>query len=474
MNTSSPAIVVRDVGKLFQRGERHDSLRDLVPAVIRKLRGAAPVARTEPGRDEFWAVKDLTFEVEFGRALGIIGPNGAGKSTSLKLLTGILRPTTGQVRMRGRVASLIEVSAGFHQDLTGRENVYLQGAIMGMTRREVDSRLDSIVDFSGIEPFIDTPVKRYSSGMNARLGFAIAVHLEPDVLVIDEVLSVGDMAFQAKCVERMKAFKRDGVAIVFVSHNMQAVGELCDEALVIKGHPRFVGDVGDGVSTYLRLSDEPATDRMIGRGRDRHRPGPRRRRRRPGRADRAAPGAHPPGRRPVHEGDARLHVLLRRLPRHRPGVRVRRAHHQRGARPRTHRRRRRGAPGLPPRGEPDPGPVRVLVRGQRPRRGHGDRSRDSGGGAARGRVPDLRRDGGPRGRRRPCARGRSRRTPERWPSGDCLRAGSGSADAVGAGGLEVRRPRPRPRPSDCRQPPQARPYTRSWNWCSVSRGTPPP
>ena len=250
------AVQVSNVSKLFHRGERHDSLRDLIPSMVRRLRGRTAPAGPGPGADTFYAVRDLNFDVEFGRALGIIGPNGAGKSTTLKLLTGILRPTTGEIRMRGRVASLIEVSAGFHQDLTGRENVYLQGAIMGLTRREVGQRLASIVDFSGIEAFIDTPVKRYSSGMNARLGFSIAVHLEPDVLVIDEVLSVGDMAFQAKCVERMKAFKRDGVAIVFVSHNMQAVGELCDEALVVKGTPRFRGNVGDAVQCYLDLSND--------------------------------------------------------------------------------------------------------------------------------------------------------------------------------------------------------------------------
>jgi ABC-type polysaccharide/polyol phosphate transport system ATPase subunit len=262
MATSAPpAVLVEGVSKRFTRGERHDSLRDLIPALLRRARGSDGPQGAALGRDEFWAVRDLTFEVEFGRALGIIGPNGAGKSTTLKLLTGILRPTTGEIRMRGRVASLIEVSAGFHQDLTGRENVYLQGAIMGMTRQEVGRRLDSIVDFSGIEAFIDTPVKRYSSGMNARLGFAIAVHLDPDVLVIDEVLSVGDMAFQAKCTDRMKAFKRDGVAIVFVSHNMQAVGELCDEAIVIKGHPRFQGAVGQAVQQYLSIANHDGDTR---------------------------------------------------------------------------------------------------------------------------------------------------------------------------------------------------------------------
>jgi lipopolysaccharide transport system ATP-binding protein len=269
--------VAADVWKRFQRGERHDSLRDLIPALLRRPRrssgdgpdgagdGTPDGAALPGGRDAFWAVQDVSFTVEFGRALGIIGPNGAGKSTMLKLLTGILRPTRGEIRMRGRVASLIEVSAGFHPDLTGRENVYLQGAIMGMTRPELARRLESIVEFSGIAAFIDTPVKRYSSGMNARLGFAIAVHLEPDVLVIDEVLSVGDMAFQAKCVERMKAFKRAGVAIVFVSHNMQAVGELCDEALVIQGAPRFRGAVGEAVGCYLALANGGA-QRDVGDG----------------------------------------------------------------------------------------------------------------------------------------------------------------------------------------------------------------
>jgi len=258
MTTSStPAVLVENVAKRFQRGERHDSLRDLIPALLRRAgrRGETNGVATLD-RDEFWAVRDLNFQVDFGRALGIIGPNGAGKSTTLKLLTGILRPTQGEIRMRGRVASLIEVSAGFHPDLTGRENVYLQGAVMGMSRREVDSQLDSIVAFSEVEDFIDTPVKRYSSGMNARLGFSIAVHVNPDVLVIDEVLSVGDMSFQKKCVERMLAFKREGVAIVFVSHNMQAIGELCDEAIVIKGNPRFQGAVGEAVTSYLRLSGD--------------------------------------------------------------------------------------------------------------------------------------------------------------------------------------------------------------------------
>ena len=256
---SDVAVQVDDVWKRFHRGERQDSLRDLIPALIRRARPRRPENALPQG--DFWAVREVGYQVRFGEALGIIGPNGAGKSTMLKLLTGILRPNQGEIRMRGRLASLIEVSAGFHQDLTGRENVFLQGAIMGMSRREVQQRLDSIVDFSGIEAFIDTPVKRYSSGMNARLGFSIAVHLEPDVLVIDEVLSVGDMAFQEKCVQRMKAFKRDGVAIVFVSHNMQAIGDLCDRALVIKSSPRFLGAVGEAVSHYLGVAGDGASSR---------------------------------------------------------------------------------------------------------------------------------------------------------------------------------------------------------------------
>src|SRR5205814_3843662 len=200
------AVVFEGIWKKFRRGERHDSLRDLVPALARGLaRRRRPLDLAE---QEFWAVRDVSFEVGPGEALGIIGPNGAGKSTSLKLLTKILRPTRGQCALRGRVGALIEVAAGFHPDLTGRENVFLQGAIMGMARNEVTRKLDAIIDFSGLHDFVDTPVKRYSSGMNARLGFSIAANLNPDVLVIDEVLAVGDMAFQQRCINRMEEFKR--------------------------------------------------------------------------------------------------------------------------------------------------------------------------------------------------------------------------------------------------------------------------
>jgi ABC-type polysaccharide/polyol phosphate transport system ATPase subunit len=198
-----------------------------------------------------------------GEALGIIGPNGAGKSTALKLLTRILKPTLGHCRVNGRVGALIEVAAAFHQDLTGRENIYLQGAIHGMTRRDITSRLDSIVEFSGIGDFIDTPVKRYSSGMNARLGFAIATQVDPDVLVIDEVLAVGDYHFQQKCYERLEEFRRAGAAIVFVSHNMQAIADLCDRALLLRPKkPPVIDSVERVASLYAAADKEFVDDRV--------------------------------------------------------------------------------------------------------------------------------------------------------------------------------------------------------------------
>ena len=205
------AIAFDHVWKKFRRGERHDTLKDVVCSSARWW--MKPQSASDLKREEFWALQDVSFEVRRGEALGIIGPNGAGKSTSLKLLTRILRPTSSTCRVRGRVAALIELAAGFHNDLTGRENLYLQGAIMGMTRRETARKLDAIVDFAGIEEFIDTPVKRYSSGMNARLGFAIAAHVDPDVLLIDEVLAVGDFSFQQKCYQRLADFRRSGAAI---------------------------------------------------------------------------------------------------------------------------------------------------------------------------------------------------------------------------------------------------------------------
>jgi lipopolysaccharide transport system ATP-binding protein len=199
----------------------------------------------------------VSFNVKPGEGLAIIGPNGAGKSTILKLLTRILKPTMGACEVHGRVGALIEVAAGFHPELTGRENVYLQGAIMGMKRPEIQERFDEIVEFAGLETFVDTPVKRYSSGMNARLGFSIAAHLNPDVLIIDEILSVGDLSFQQKCIDRMSWFKARGAAIVFVSHNLQAVSTYFDRGLIMeRGRCRFEGTATEAVAKYTASASE--------------------------------------------------------------------------------------------------------------------------------------------------------------------------------------------------------------------------
>jgi lipopolysaccharide transport system ATP-binding protein len=205
----------------------------------------------------------VSFEVQPGEAIGIIGPNGAGKSTSLKLLTKILKPTMGTCHVRGRVGALIEIAAGFHPDLTGRENLYLQGAILGMNRAEVARKLDDMVEFSGIRDFIDTPVKRYSSGMNARLGFAVAAHVDPDVLLIDEVLAVGDFSFQQKCFARLAEFRRSGAAIVFVSHNMQAIVSLCDKAVLLRpGRSPVMASVGEVAALYASPDGQAADSRI--------------------------------------------------------------------------------------------------------------------------------------------------------------------------------------------------------------------
>ena len=247
----APYLAFDRVWKQFRRGQAHDSLRDLLPAMARRLVGRAPAEPTGPSRT-FWALRDLSFEVKPAEVLGIIGHNGAGKSTALKLLNRIMDPTAGAVTAHGRIGALIEVSAGFHQDLTGRQNVFLQGAIMGMRKAEVARKFDEIVDFSGIEDFLDTPVKRYSSGMNARLGFSIAAHLEPDILIIDEVLAVGDAAFQQKAFARIKQMATGGAPVVLVSHQLDRIAELCTKAILLDhGTVRAEGAPMDCINAYL-------------------------------------------------------------------------------------------------------------------------------------------------------------------------------------------------------------------------------
>jgi len=252
---SEPRVIFDSVWKKFRRGERHDSLRELIPAMLRSVTGRGASAR-ELQQGDFWAVRDLSFEVNPGQTLGIIGPNGSGKSTTLKLLTRIYDPSRGHCEIHGRVGTLIEISAGFHGDLTGRENVFLQGAIMGMKSADITRRFDEIVEFSGIGSFIDTPVKRYSSGMNARLGFSIAAHLEPDVLIIDEVLAVGDMQFQERAFGRIKELAGSGIPVVIVSHQLDRIAELCTDVIVLKaGEVAARGTPEDAVSAYVQQHD---------------------------------------------------------------------------------------------------------------------------------------------------------------------------------------------------------------------------
>jgi ABC-type polysaccharide/polyol phosphate transport system ATPase subunit len=250
----TPVVQFDGVWKKFRYGVVHDSLRDFLPAMARRLAGRGP-RRDELATNDFWALRDVSFAVEPGEALGIIGPNGSGKSTALKLLTRVLGPTRGRCRIAGRVGALIELSAGFHPDLTGRENVFLQGAVMGMTRPEIARKFEQIVEFAGVARFIDTPVKRYSSGMTARLGFAIAAHLDPEVLIIDEVLSVGDTSFQRKALERIAALVRTGIPVVIVTHQLEQVTALCTKALVLEyGNVVAHGAPAECVSAYLARS----------------------------------------------------------------------------------------------------------------------------------------------------------------------------------------------------------------------------
>lgn len=236
----------------FHRGEMHDSLRDLIPTMARRVLRRGPEA-ADLAQGDFWALSDLSFEVGPGQVLGLIGANGSGKSTTLRLLTKILEPTHGRSTITGRVGALIEVSAGFHGDLTGRENVFLQGAIMGLRSRDIVRKFDDIVEFAGIEAFIDTQVKRYSSGMNARLGFAIAAHLDPDVLIIDEVLAVGDYAFQDRAFGRVTELANSGIPVVVVSHQLDRVAQLCTDAILLeRGVAVCRGTPEDCIAAYVQ------------------------------------------------------------------------------------------------------------------------------------------------------------------------------------------------------------------------------
>ena len=248
------AIEVRDLAKRYRLGEQdvlHGSMRDAFANVLAKGLHIARGGRREK-RDILWALDHVTFDVPRGDVLGIVGRNGAGKTTLLKILSRITEPTEGEARIRGRVGSLLEVGTGFHGDLTGRENIFLNGAILGMRRREIDRKFDEIVAFSEVERFIDTPVKRYSSGMYVRLAFSVAAHLEPEILLVDEVLAVGDAEFQQRCLGRMEDFSGTGRTVLFVSHNMQTINQLCERAIWLDGGTIVAdGYPSDVVTQYL-------------------------------------------------------------------------------------------------------------------------------------------------------------------------------------------------------------------------------
>jgi lipopolysaccharide transport system ATP-binding protein len=255
-------ITVEQLGKKYtighQRQERYVALRDVLAHTARgawqRLRHPLSPNREQVNLEEIWALKDVNFEVKQGERIGIIGRNGAGKTTLLKILSRITQPTTGRVRIKGRVASLLEVGTGFHPELTGRENIYLNGAILGMTRQEIKKKFDEIVAFAEVEKFLDTPVKRYSSGMYVRLAFAVAAHLDPEILLVDEVLAVGDLAFQKKCLGKMQAVAGQGRTVLFVSHNIQAVRALCPRSMLLHtGKSVIDGQSTDTIVAYYNL-----------------------------------------------------------------------------------------------------------------------------------------------------------------------------------------------------------------------------
>lgn len=245
---NKPIIEVKSLSKKYTLGERQPyySFRDTISGVFH-----TPFKKEKLEKDEFWALKDVSFDIYQSDVVGVIGRNGAGKSTLLKILSQITPPTEGEVKLRGRVASLLEVGTGFHPELTGRENIYLNGAILGMKRWEINKKFKEIVDFSEIEKFLDTPVKHYSSGMYMRLAFSVAAHLEPEILIIDEVLAVGDAQFQKKCLGKMSEVSKQGRTVIFVSHNMSAVEHLCEKAIFLEnGMVKTIGPVKQIIDIY--------------------------------------------------------------------------------------------------------------------------------------------------------------------------------------------------------------------------------
>lgn len=261
-------VSVSQLGKSYRIGSDRgkggrtfrEAVVDLAMGPLTRIRGGGVGASTE----EFWALRGVDFEVADGEVVGVVGQNGAGKSTLLKVLSGITPPSCGRVELKGRVGSLLEVGTGFHQELTGRENVFLNGAILGMRRREIEKKFDAIVDYSGVEKFLDTPVKRYSSGMRVRLAFAVAAFLEPEILIVDEVLAVGDIEFQKKCLGTMSNVAASGRTVLFVSHNMAAVSALCSRAIVLSGgEVIFDGDTESGVSQYNSIADGGGEDVVL-------------------------------------------------------------------------------------------------------------------------------------------------------------------------------------------------------------------
>jgi len=253
MHSDKIAIRVSHLSKQYKLSGPQEPYHTLRDAIGNSFKVPLKIFHKEPSVEGFWALKDVSFDVEQGEVVGIIGRNGAGKSTLLKILSRITTPSEGTVELHGRVGSLLEVGTGFHPELTGRENIYLSGSILGMKRCEIDAKLDDIVKFSEIEKFLDTPVKRYSSGMYVRLAFAVAAHLEPEILLVDEVLAVGDAAFQKKCLGKMDDIAKEGRTVLFVSHNMVAVQQLCNQGIVLDhGKIDFIGDISGAIYHYVQ------------------------------------------------------------------------------------------------------------------------------------------------------------------------------------------------------------------------------